>query len=248
MKKSYLIIIICLAILFLVKDYIIPVAIVIFFILIMFSLFNKIKLYYKIKDIPISKIKSANQGIVALHGSLVNENNQVFESPVGGESCNYWKLEISEISKPKRNNNNSRQKQISLSLSCNFLKLIDGTDSCYVSIQNPDWKIEERTYTKKGSELNELDFGYKVKNFVSATNYLIVESWVPVENSTYVIGNFASMPSNTSPFESTWINRTKRNNLPDSIWYKIADFTSTFFQSEMDKFLKIWEIEMKNLE
>ena len=102
MKKNFLFLLLFLIALTMVKDYIIPTIIVAFFILLLLSLSQKIKLFYKVKDIPISKIQSAPQGIVALSGSLINEKNQLYESPVGGQACNYWKVEISEISKNTR--------------------------------------------------------------------------------------------------------------------------------------------------
>lgn len=230
-----------------VKDYIIPTIIVAIFILLLLSLSQKIKLFYKVKDIPISKIQSAPQGIVALSGSLINEKNQLYESPVGGQPCNYWKVEISEISKNTRSKNH-QPLQLSLSAPGNFLRLIDDTGSCYVSVQNADWKIKEIKYRKLGRELNEIKFGSKLKKIAHERKYLVVESWVPVENSTYIIGDFSSMPSNRSPIEDTWLIRTKRNKAPSSIWYKIADFSSQIFQSEMEKFMHIWETEMKKLE
>jgi hypothetical protein len=246
-KYYYLLVIITLVGLSLIQDYIVLILILGIEALLIKIIFNNIKIFYKVKDIPVSKIHAASQGLVALKGTLTPPINSPILSPISQEPCVFWEVAIREKLKP-RSQTKTPAKEHVIGIETDFLKLTDATGTCYVFYKQADWDIPEKNYTMIGHELNKIKFGQQRVKLSASRLFEVVEKWVPQENKTFVLGDFSSIASNRNPLENTWMHRAKRNYTSQSLWYKMADYSLKFAKTEMDRLVKVWQTEMKLLE
>lgn len=119
------------------------------------SSFHRMRL---IADTPTSRIGSAAQGYVELHGRAVLEEDNLIRSPVSGISCIWYRYRVY-----LRQDNNKWQ-QVGHGVSDSIFRITDGSGQCFIDPDHAEVIGAERRVTTDGQyrRIEELLFGHSV--------------------------------------------------------------------------------------
>ena len=119
------------------------------------SSFHRMRL---IADTPTSRIGSAAQGYVELHGRAVLEEDNLIRSPVSGISCIWYRYRVY-----LRQDNNKWQ-QVGHGVSDSIFRITDGSGYCFIDPDHAEVIGAERRVTTDGQyrRIEELLFGHSV--------------------------------------------------------------------------------------
>jgi len=167
-------------------------------ILVLFSI-QKFLLLQKMRDTPLSKIRSAAIGLVEVFGIPLRPKN--LRSPISGEKCIYWhitaqyNLPVSAEDLCDIESGPFTIKDATGAISIDARGAdIDGLRymeyEADLDAENQDWKISEEDALKVRKFIDRLDPGLKSEfNARRKSIIWIQEEWIPPSKSLYVLGN-----------------------------------------------------------
>lgn len=111
-----------------------------------------------IADTPTSRIGSAAQGYVELHGRAVLDEDNLIRSPVSGISCIWYRYRIYQ----RRDDN--KWQQVAHGISDSIFQITDGSGQCFIDPDHAEIIGAERRTTTAGQyrRVEELLFGHSV--------------------------------------------------------------------------------------
>lgn len=111
-----------------------------------------------IADTPTSRIGSAAQGYVELHGRAVLDADNLIRSPISGMSCVWYRFRVYSRQE------NNKWVQINQGVSNSIFEITDGTGSCFIDPDHAEVIGAERRVTRQGELKNveELLYAHSV--------------------------------------------------------------------------------------
>lgn len=111
-----------------------------------------------IADTPTSRIGSAAQGYVELHGRAVLDEDNLIRSPISGISCVWYRYRVY-----LRQDNNKWQ-QVGHGVSDGIFQITDGSGQCFIDPDHAEVVGAERRVTTEGQyrRVEELLYGHSV--------------------------------------------------------------------------------------
>lgn len=126
-----------------------------------------------IADTPTSRIGSAAQGYVELHGNALLEPDNLIRSPVSGMSCVWYRLQVYVRQHDKK------WRKVSEHISDTVFEITDGTGRCFIDPDYAEVIGAEKRVTHQGEYRNVEELLYA--------------------NSVYALGEFSTMGGANSP-------------------------------------------------
>ncbi|PKO25835.1 MAG: hypothetical protein CVU35_02035 [Betaproteobacteria bacterium HGW-Betaproteobacteria-8] len=111
-----------------------------------------------IADTPTSRIGSAAQGYVELHGRAVLDADNLIRSPISGISCIWYRFWVYSRQE------NNKWVQVNQGISNSVFEITDGTGSCFIDPDHAEVIGAERRVTRQGDFKNveELLYAHSV--------------------------------------------------------------------------------------
>jgi hypothetical protein len=111
-----------------------------------------------IADTPTSRIGSAAQGYIELHGRAVLDEDNLIRSPVSGISCVWYRYQIYQRL------DNNKWRQVGHGVSDSIFQITDGSGRCFIDPDHAEIIGAERRVTTDGQyrRIEELLFGHSV--------------------------------------------------------------------------------------
>lgn len=148
--------------------------------------FRSLKRARFIEDTPTSRIRSAAQGYVELHGSGRSMEGQPIIGPLTERPCTWWSYQIERY---ERSGKNSHWRTIRKGVSDGFFEIVDDTGHCLIDPDGAEVTASRRDVWKGGSEWPSKGPDEEI-GFFSSKRYRYTEERMHDGDPLYALGYF----------------------------------------------------------